>query len=158
MAACTGRLPMERALRIFSLPVQLMIHPAFTHSTHNLEGYPGHERHGAAVYSKLLKCLVQTQVLLFMVKLSQRANCAVSDTERRKETPISVSILSSNPTPSILSPTRRHPAPFAYWHYWHNHSSCLTTAIERGWVFFSLVMIYYSNEVTEMLAVDFWNR
>lgn len=78
----------------------------------------------------------------------------VSFQMQRKETPISV--LFSNLTPSILSATRRHPAPFASWHYWHNHSSCLTAATER--FFFSLVMIYYSNEVTEMPAVDFWNR
>jgi len=68
MPACTSMLPMERALRIFSLLIQLMIHPVLMRSTHNLEGYPGHEWNDAAVYSKLLKCLVQTQVLLFTAK------------------------------------------------------------------------------------------
>lgn len=60
MLACADMLPMERTFRIFPLPVQLMIHSVFIRSTHNLEGCPGHKRKGAAVYSKLLKCLVQT--------------------------------------------------------------------------------------------------
>lgn len=47
----TGTVPVERALRILSLPGQLIIHPAFTCSTHNLEGYPGHEWNSAAVHS-----------------------------------------------------------------------------------------------------------
>lgn len=150
---------MERALRIFSLLVQLMIHPVFTHSTNNLEAYPGHEWNSAAVYSKLLKCLLETQILPIYGKIKpERANSAISDTHRTNETPISVSIL-FQPHPLHIITNLKTSSPVCLV-VLVTQSQLLPNCSHREDVFFfSLVMmIYYSNEVTEMPAVDFWNR
>lgn len=132
MPACTDTLAMERVLRIFSLPVQLMIHLAFTRSTQTLKTTQVMSATAQAVYSSVSWRAWLKHRYSFSRQNKARQQAVPFQIPTGEKKPQSLFLVSlPTPIPSLLAPAQKYPAPFGYWHYWHKHSSCLTTAIER---------------------------